>query len=340
MRTGSWLFLLLPVLSLQSCFKEDERITPHDPGSVNTEAIAMESDYRYQVYYDLSSQSVVSANFKSDWDLGFECGQGGWHVILNTSNFMLAGNTGLGDFAAATDTTGLDWKYDPSTGNLDSTAIGPWLTFSGIDSVPDYSGEVYIVDRGYDEAGNLRGVKKVVFTEWSRDRYAVRFANLDGSGEGTAEILKDTSVNFIYFSFEEGGTVMTLEPPKYAWDLLFTQYTTLLYTNDGFPYPYLVTGVLSNRAGVKVAQDTLHEFSAIDLEAAEGFGYSDVRDEIGYDWKDVVGDVSTGNVSYVIVPGINYVVRDAGGFFYKLRFISFYNDQGEKGFPTFEYQLL
>ena len=340
MRTTTFIILLSLILILQSCFKEDEKIAPHDPGDVITETIEMQSDYRYQVYYDLGTGSVVSSNFKDEWDLGFECAPGGWHVILNTSNFMLAGNTGLTVFNDATDTAGTAWRYDPSSGNLDSTAIGNWISFSPADSSVSISQHVYIIDRGYDEAGNLRGLKKVVFTGWDADRYSFRYANLDGSGEDSIEVVKDPAVNFICFSFDEGGRVIGLEPPKNSWDLLFTQYTTLLFTNEGDPYPYLVTGVLANRTGVEVACDTLVDFSSITLEQAVNFTFSTIQDEIGYDWKDVIGDVSTGNVSYVIIPGINYVVKDAGGFYYKLRFISFYNDEGEKGFPTFEFQLL
>lgn len=89
-----------------------------------------------------------------------------------------------------------------------------------------------------------------------------------------------------------------------------------------------------------MAQDTLYEFSSINLDIAGNLFYSTAQDEIGYDWKDVVGDVTTGNVSYVVVEGLNYVVRDSEGFYYKLRFISFYNDGGDKGYPTFEYQRL
>jgi hypothetical protein len=42
----------------------------------------------------------------------------------------------------------------------------------------------------------------------------------------------------------------------------------------------------------------------------------------------------------VIIEGLNYVVLDREGYFYKLRFISFYNNSGEKGYPTFEFQRL
>ena len=42
----------------------------------------------------------------------------------------------------------------------------------------------------------------------------------------------------------------------------------------------------------------------------------------------------------VLIPDMNYVIRDRDGFFYKLRFIDFNNDMGEKGYPKFEYVRL
>jgi hypothetical protein len=331
---------ILLFLLLTSCFKEDEKIKPHDPGDVKTVAIELTNNYRYQVYFDLGSGAAVSTNLKKEWDLGFDCTEKGWEIILNTSNFMLAAATGMTDFSIPTDTAGLTWRFDASSGNPDTVAIGKWVDFISPDSVKVYSNEVYVIDRGYDELGNLRGLKKIVFQEVSGSAYSFRYANLDGSDEQVFTLTKDPAVNYMCFSFDEGGKQLSLEPPKYDWDLLFTQYTTLLYTNEGIPYPYLLTGVLSNPTGVKVAQDTLYDFSSIDLEAAESFIYATTPDEIGYDWKDIVGDVTSGSVSYVIIEGLNYVVLDQQGFYYKLRFISFYNTSGEKGYPTFEYQRL
>jgi hypothetical protein len=198
-----------------------------------------------------------------------------------------------------------------------------------------------VIDRGYDATGNLRGIRKIVFQEVTDSTYSFRYANLDGSNENTFTIFKDPTRNLICFSFDEGGKQLNLEPPKEDWDLLFTQYTTLLYTDEGDPYPYLLTGVITNPAGVLVAQDTIYDFISIDFDKAKSLIYSDALDEIGYDWKDPVGDVSSGNVTYVIVEGRYYVVLDTEGFYYKLRFISFYNlDNGEKGYPTFEFQRL
>jgi hypothetical protein len=340
MRQHGMLFAAIPVLFLASCFKEDEKVTPHDPGDVRTAVIEMKKDYRYQVYFDLKTGTVVSSNLKKEWDLGFECSPGGWHIILNTSSFMLAANTGMTDFGTAIDTTGLEWKYDKSDGDLDSTAVGEWISFTGPDSVHAYTNQVYVIDRGYDELGNLRGLRQVSFDSLENGHYGFRFANLDGSGQQSFRIAKDPALNFIYFSFDDDGKVQRFEPPKESWDVLFTQYTTLLFTDEGDPYPYLVTGVYTNRYNVFAGSDTLMDFSLIDLELAEAITLTTAQDEIGYDWKDVTGDVETGNVSYVIIPGLNYIILDHEGFLYKLRFISFYNDLGEKGYPTFEFQLL
>jgi len=340
MKTAGLLAMMVFILALTSCFKEDEKITPHDPGDVETVSIELTNDYRYQVYFDLGEGEVVSTNLKKTWDLGFEGSEKGWKITLNSSNFMLAAKTGLTDLSIPVDTVGLDWNFDASSGNPDTVAIGNWFAFMPPDSVKVYTNEVYVIDRGYDEVGNLRGLKKVQFTEVTDTSYSLSFANLDGSGLFSFTVAKNPFVNNVCFSFDEGGKMVDVEPASEDWDLVFTQYTTLLYTNEGDPYPYLLTGTLSNPAGVTVAQDTVFDFTSLSIQEATQMDYSTAPDEIGYDWKDVVGDVSSGNVSYVIVEGRNYIVRDREGYYYKLRFISFYNNSGEKGYPTFEFARL
>jgi hypothetical protein len=335
------LVILIPIaLFFTSCFKEDEKIMPHDPGDVQTVSIELTKDYRYQVYFDLSTGEVVSTNLKKEWDLAFESSEDGWRILLNTSNFMLAAATGMTGFDIPLDTAGLSWQFDASSGNPDSLVFKDWLEFSHPDSLKIFSNEIYAIDRGYDEAGNLRGLRKIVFLDVTGTSYTFLYGNLDGSDSKTFTVIKDPAVNYVCFSFDNSGQQPGFEPPKDQWDLLFTQYTTLLYTDEGDPYPYLLTGVLSNPAGIEVTQDTLYDFTSIDLDIASRLSYSVAMDEIGYDWKDVVGDVTSGSVSYVIVEGRNYVVRDPEGFYFKLRFVSFYNSSGEKGYPTFEYQRL
>ena len=90
MKIANFIAFIIFIFLLTSCFKQDEKIMPHDPGNVKTQTIELTKDYRYQVYFDLSSEKILSTNLKTDWDLGFECSAKGWHIILNTSNFMVA----------------------------------------------------------------------------------------------------------------------------------------------------------------------------------------------------------------------------------------------------------
>jgi hypothetical protein len=74
----------------------------------------------------------------------------------------------------------------------------------------------------------------------------------------------------------------------------------------------------------------------ITREHALELEFSSRADVIGYDWKYYNFDAGV----YTVVPDMNYVIRDRDGFFYKLRFIDFNNDVGEKGYPKFEFVRL
>ena len=54
------------------------------------------------------------------------------------------------------------------------------------------------------------------------------------------------------------------------------------------------------------------------------------------DWK-LFDDVQD---SYSINPSRSYLIQDQQGFYYKLRFTDFYNNQGERGYSSFEFQKL
>lgn len=326
---------LVALLILSSCFKEDD---PYPAYEMQTTTIEMGQYYRYQSYFNLVTNEVVSSNDRNIWDLGFENGDSSFHVTLNTSAFAVAANTGMTDFEQVTDTTGLDWRYDKSDGNPDSTAIGEWVSVTGGDTL--YPNYVYVINRGYDHLGNLRGLRKVIFTHVDSLSYSFRYCDMNGDNLKEFKVDKTEDVFFTCFSFEEEGTQLELEPQRDSWDLFFTQYTTLLYTDEGEPYPYLVTGVLSNYPNIEMAQDTLMEYADIDRDYARTLEFSYNKDFIGYDWKELIGDVNTGNVYYEVVGGRTYLVKTSQGLFFKLRFVSFYSETGEKGYPSFQYDLL
>jgi hypothetical protein len=57
---------------------------------------------------------------------------------------------------------------------------------------------------------------------------------------------------------------------------------------------------------------------------------------VGYNWKEY--DLSAGE--YTVFSNINYIIQDKNDKYYKLHFIDFYNNLGEKGYPKFEIQEL
>ena len=64
--------------------------------------------------------------------------------------------------------------------------------------------------------------------------------------------------------------------------------------------------------------------------------YYGALDAIGYDWKFY--NFTSG--VYTIRPNLNYIVHGVSGFYFKLRFVGFYNKDGLKGYPVIEYQKL
>jgi hypothetical protein len=326
-------FLAGMVLFLTSCFKEDEMIPPHPAGSVSTDTIAMTQTYRYQVYFDLKGQTATGTNVKSESDLAFDCSPAGWRILLNTADFMYAADLGVVAFGTPKDTTGVHWRFDKSNGDPDSLAIGQWFQVIGGDTVSN--DHVYLINAGLDDLGNSLGFYQATFDSLKNGTFYFRYASLDGTYSHADSAKKDTSVNFMYYSFVFESE-KPFEPAKDNWDLLFTQYTTLLYTDLGEPYPYLVTGVLVNRNGVEVAMDSTSSFESIDAAKANLMTYSNALDAIGYEWKYYDFELGTYTVDYKK----NYLIRTTVGYLFKLRFVGFYNSAGEKGYPVIEYQEL
>jgi len=333
-----YLTILFAVLSIlvSSCFKDDEPITPHAPGDFITDTIPLTDSYKYQVYYCLADSSTVSTNLKDTWDLGFESIYQGWRVILNTSCFMKSAYIEGQAFGSQVDTTGAEWLFNPSDGSADSVAIGKWFTVQGSDTLG--TNRLLVIDRGIDFNGNPRGYNQLVIDSLVNGVYYFRIADLNGTNRRSFSISKEKSVNHVLFSISN-PTLILHEPATTAWDLLFTQYTTLLYTDVGDPYPYLVTGVLLNPLIVEVAVDSITPFDNVNFDMAQKMEFTTAVDRIGYNWK--VYDFNAG--TYTVNSDLIYILRDTKGYLYKLRFIGFYkfnNNKLEKGYPSFEYQKL
>jgi hypothetical protein len=308
-----------------SCEKKEIPVAPRLPGDVNISQVNLGSNYGNQIYYRLYDDSIISINDRSIWDLSFESSNEGWHVLINSSKGMKVSFFEGADFQDDLSLANVDWNYDASTGNLDSTAIGNWRSANGI----------YVIDRGYSTTGSFYGNRKFTVNSVNEDSFTIEFSDLNGNNHQLVEIQKNKNLNYTQFSFENGVT--QVEPDKDTWDFLFTQYT-YVFTEIEEVTPYQVTGVLLNPNNVQAfSLDTLHLFEDIDLEFASSLDLSTELDEIGYDWKNF--DLN-GTGKYEVFHKQVYIIRDLEGIYYKLHFTDFYTDSGVKGSPKFEFQKL
>lgn len=310
--------------SIIGCDKGEIPVEPREAGDVITAQVEMGSDYRHVIYYNLLSNRIVHSHLKTDWDLGFETGVDGWHVILNTSKAMAASLTFDQWLSEVNNDNDAVWGNDAPSGNLDSTAIGDWVN----------DPQVFLIDRGYDYSANALGVMKIRIEETATG-YRIHFADVAATDSTMLEFDKDDNVNFVCVSLEGSGFISDIEPNKEDWHLKFTQYTHV-FVEDGEVIPYTVTGALLNPYQMEGLLYTETPFDSIDLDLATSFMYSQAIDVVGYGWKYYDFDLA----SYTVYPEMGYLLKNSDGIHWKLHFIDFYTQNGEKGAPMFEFQEL
>lgn len=319
MKSKKSLWLALALL-LWGCHKEEIPVPKHDTGDATEVQIAMGSDYKNQLFYNLENNVIISSNDKIDWDLAFESSATGAHIILNSSRGM-AVHRSLQAFNALTDHSGLSWNWDAPSGDLDSTAIGDW----------ENDQLLYVIDMGYNADGLHQGYIKMKPVSVSANTYMIEYGDIADLSPQTISVTKNTNNLFSYFKFGTGN--VTIAPSNESWDLLFTQYTHLFYDPDE---AYVVTGVLLNRYNTAATRIMDKPFETVTYDDIAALTFSSDINYIGYDWKYF----DFANSIYTVDPTITYIVQTSSGYYYKLHFIDFYNTQGEKGYPKLEVQQM
>ena len=320
----STLILVVMVLSLSSCFKEDEPIIL--PPAVNTVSqIAMGPDYEEMVYYDFSTNTSYSRDLKT-WDLAFSFIDGSCAIHLNGGKGMYAGVTEIeANFKPTIDLNNVNFRWDGSSGNKDSTAIGDWKAAGNM-------WNVYVIDRGPYYTDEDERYRKVVFYAAYTDYYTIYYSDMKGKDVYTINIPKYEGKNFSYFTFDKNGYCIDLEPHKDDWDIVFTRGIHTFYETTP-PLPYIVTTVLINPNNVWAAADSVTGFNDIDVNKALSMQLSNNWDVIGWDWKQF--DQTLG--LYTVSTYKNYVIKDGEGSMYKMRFLDFYDKNRQRGYPKFEF---
>lgn len=331
MRRHYYLLLIAAICCLASCEKAEEAIVLPKPGSATSASIVLGKEYDKQVFFDFGTGQTVATDPKS-WDLAFESSTDGRHVFMNGGQGVFVYNMHQSDMQVKTlpsaiTATGISgWQFDDPKGLPEGTGMGDWWQSNG-----STKGEVYIIKLN-------SGLQKLRILSADESGYTIEWMPFYSTGTPTqVQIKKDTTVSYVYFSFSKGIT--TPEPPKTSWDIVFTHYRELVYDNAvGYAVPYQVTGALLNPHNTLAAADSSDNFSSIDLDKAQKLVLSKARNTIGYDWKTVA--LNGGSATYTVNPHKCYVVRTMEGYLYKMHFLGFYDSNGNKGNPFFEYERL
>jgi hypothetical protein len=320
--------IVIPVLFLSACEKIDRPYELPPPGDVVRAEVNMGENYDTEIYFHFADKQQYTMNL-NDWDLAFETGPQNYLIRMNGGKQVQVFNTGSTNFNLVVSTNVSSWQWDSPDGNPDSVALRGLLNTATLAS----SQLVYLIDRGAEVT--IERYKKMQLQSVDAGKYQFIFANPDGSGLTNFTVEKDTAYNYMQFSFGNGGRIITSAPEKNKYDILFTRYRYIYY--DMIPVlPYSVNGVLINPFQTSVAVDSITPFDNINYDFALSMPFSTKFDAVGFDWKTYNFTTSY----YDVNPEKCYVLKNQEGVYYKFRFIDFYNSQGIKGCPEFEFQRL
>lgn len=277
------------------------------------DTVSTGANYANQVWYSLQNDEQGSSA-KNNWDLAFSTAGQGSNILINsvtgaklwkypnsdTTGWATLDTTGLSTWAALynSDTS---WAYGAFKQNLSSNPydVG-WGIYDPITHFV-WGDSLYVIKLANGT------YKKLWIQSLISGSYAFRYADLDGTNDVTAQLIKSTYTgkNFGYYSIQNGAA-LDREPLNNTWDLLFTQYTGFI------PQPYNVTGVLSNM------DVTVAEASGVNVNTVTWTSYSfnTAMNEIGYNWKAYNGN-------WTIQDSLAYFIKDLPGNIWKVIFTGF-----------------
>ena len=301
-----------------------------------------------QVYVDLSSNKETVVR-RDVWDLGFYGGEE-FRVTINGSLYMAVSaltNTDINSVnslsVAALQPLVAVGTFDPENkvyvdgpnGNILETAISEI-------SEDDFKNPVYLLNLGVEIgttqpntgsvaiAGESRGWKKIRILR-DGNGYILQYADLDATTYNEISISKDADFNFSFFSFKT-NKIVNVEPPKLQWDISFTVFTNIIAQAGSYGFSDFS---LHNRKG------GVTSYSLVDNTISyKNFTATNVNETLFQESQIVIGSSWRNVFDRTVNSNIYYVLKDANNNYFKIRFLDLTNENGERGFPRFEYTLL
>lgn len=303
-----------------------------DANGYNTVNLTMGPSYQNRVFFDLSSNSIVSQPANT-WDVAF--------YRNSAMNFGTRINDAQNIEVYQASATPSDWNnittnnistYGAALYNPDVTTTlqeGAFEQGSATYGWGDYNGGTHHIE------GKVIFVLKYLtsgqYVKFMIDDYfggyTFKYAIWDTATSSWGATQTKTIANgaddayFNYFSFATNDKVANLEPAKASWDLMFTRYWTFY----GNIMMYRMAGVVQN-SNITVArvQPETQATATSTLPASTAFSSNITT--IGHSWKPTSG-APISDVVYYVKQGSDY---------YRMYFIS--NDGTSTGNMYFKYK--
>lgn len=322
MKSNLILFLLSFAFFFSSCLKKEEPFPLPPQGDAQNQLIDIGNNYMTQVFYSFTN-GIVKSNQYDIWDVSFDVDPEVNELWMNGGKNVLIYPSGQNDFSyqLPTGVNSSQWLYDHPSFEAGNSGLG-FL------NPENHLGELLFVRIGSKDF-------KIQVLEANASFYKIKVGSKTDV-EGEEVILnKDQDYNYVYYSFKDG--VVQPEPVKTDWDMVFTRYRTVFagLNTDGGDLPYLVNGILINTYNTLGASDSTRDFNFNDfgLKEAQTFDLNNRRESIGYNWKLV--NINT--AEYTILPKRMLLLKDQQQQLWKFHFVSFYDENGQRGKPQFEY---
>ncbi|ANH82983.1 hypothetical protein A8C56_20120 [Niabella ginsenosidivorans] len=356
------LMISVAVAALASCSKDKDPliIVPPSSGSQMTlngldgSEGGDGSKAANSVFVDFSADKQYTVARKN-WDLGFYTGSD-FRAIINNTAVAYAKATTKTDLNAvgSADTVGLKLEFDQNVptaadftmmdnlnGNISQTLISA--------SATETDNKVFILNRGTG-GGIVRSQNQYMKLRVLRNSngYTLQYAPLTANTYNTLSISKTGDGDFVYISLDNGNTVSGF-PAKIEWDIEWTYsaYKTNFGVDVMYPFSDLVAlnqlnGVQAFErvySGDAVASDAFTKFNK---DSVAKYTFSSDRWTIGSNWRATAGTPAG------IKHDRFYIIKDASGNYYKLKFIAMgpvgyptvVDDGGTRGKPEIQYELI
>ena len=284
---------------------------------------------------------------RTKWDLAFSANSD-FKVLINGTTGAMAYETDEVDINAVGETQAeplrtageleLTFNNMNSILYVDHTQNPLLEPVLGTVSAVDAENKVFILNRG-SSGTDARPWKKIRILR-KDGKYLVQHADITATTFTSIEVAKDPKLNLVYLSFEDG--LVTVEPEKPNWDFAWTAGTsstlfpqavngTLAYFFQDLVYHNIYGGV----SAVQVLESEIAYDNFDELDIATLTFNSDNRLTVGSTWRSGGGP----NAAPAIRNDRYYILKDANGNYYKVRFLSL-TKNGERGRPSFEYALV